>query len=104
VGNVSDQGLANPGPQTRTISGDTVVDWSLPPLPPSLALQSVPPGQFQITLTGQLNREYVIEITPSLASPLWVPALTNTAYSGMLIYQDSPPAGTPRFYRARMLP
>ena len=42
-------------------------------------------------------------LTP-LASPLWVPVLTNTAYSGMLIFQDSPPAGTPRFYRARMLP
>ena len=105
---LTDQGYQNPAPQDVVITGDTVVNWSVstaPPLPPTLAIRVVPGGRFQITLTGQGNTQYTIDYASNLTNVVWTPLLTNTTDpAGVLVQDDTPPAGLPRFYRARLTP
>lgn len=109
LNNISDQGYLNPAPQDRTITGDTVINWSIvtaPPTPPTLQILSVASGRYQLTLKGQPSRNYVIESAPALGHPTWTPVITNTTDpNGVLVQEDTPALdGQPRYYRARVAP
>ena len=105
---LADQGYQNPAPQDVVVTGDTVVNWSVttaPPTPPTLTIRLVAGGRFQLTLTGQGNTQYTIDFASSLTNVVWTPLLTNTTDpAGVLVQEDTPPAGLPRFYRARLTP
>lgn len=105
---LTDQGYQNPAPKDVVVTGDTVVNWSVttaPPPPPSLAIRLVAAGRFQLTLTGQGNTQYTLEYASSLTNAVWTLLLTNTTDpAGMLVQEDTPVAGLPRFYRARLTP
>lgn len=109
LNDLSGQGYANPAPQDRTITGDTVINWSVavaPPTPPTLQVVRVTAGRYQLTLTGQTGRNYTIESATALRNPTWTPVITNAADpNGVLVQEDTPAAdGLPRFYRARVAP
>ena len=105
---LTDQGYQNPAPQDLVITGDTVVNWSVttaPPPPPLLAIRVVAGGRFQLTLTGQGNTQYTIDYASNFTTGVWTPLLTNTTDpAGVLVQDDTPVAGLPRFYRARLTP
>ena len=71
-----------------------------------LTIRPAAGGRFQLTLTGQPNKQYTIDFASSLTTPIvWTPLLTNTTDpTGVLVQEDAPPAGFSRFYRARLQP
>ena len=64
-----------------------------------------PNGQFQFTLTGQTNLNYVIQASTNLTTGNWVAISTNTAVNGTFQFVDTNAPGLPqRFYRAVLAP
>ena len=64
-----------------------------------------PNGQFQFTLTGQPDFNYIIQATTNLPSGAWKPVSTNMAVSGTFQFTDTNAPGLPqRFYRAVVAP
>ncbi len=108
LSSLTDQGYQNPAPQDVVVAGDTVVNWSVtnaPPQPPTLAIRAVAAGRFELTLTGQANTQYTIDYAGNLTNAVWTTLLTNsTDPAGVLVQEDTPVAGLPRFYRARLTP
>lgn len=80
------------------------VELTVHPLPISLAARLTPAAGFQILLTGQPLRSYVIETTSDFTA--WTSVGTNTAQAdGRWSYSDlQAMETTPKFYRARLLP
>lgn len=65
-------------------------------------------GQFRFTLTGNTptftEPEWIVEATPDLANPQWMPISTNVlSHDGTASFTDPAPAvGASRFYRFRV--
>ena len=80
------------------------VQLTVNPIPAVLAGGWLEAGSFQVSLTGEPLRVYVIECSTNFA--VWVGIFTNVvSASGTLDYLDSESAQSrTRFYRARQLP
>lgn len=63
-------------------------------------------NQFLLRLTGELNRNYAIEATTNLNSPVWETLRTNnTSSAGSFDFLDATSSALPRrFYRAHLVP
>lgn len=80
------------------------VELTVQPIPVLLAARLTPAAGFQIILTGQPMRTYVIETTSDFTA--WTSVGTNTTQAdGRWSYSDLPTMETtPKFYRARLWP
>ena len=59
-------------------------------------------NQFGFTITGTTNLVVVVEASPNLANPAWIPLATNTPINGSAYFSDPQWANYPaRFYRLR---
>jgi hypothetical protein len=59
-------------------------------------------SQFGFNLTGPTNAVIVVEASPNLTNPVWLPVSTNTLVGGTSYFSDPQPANLPgRFYRLR---
>jgi len=70
--------------------------------PALLSLSQLSDGNFVISLTGQVNQTYQVQMSTNLANPTnWQTISTGVAYGGVLHVLDSTSAGKPgRYYRA----
>ncbi|MBI2928652.1 MAG: Ig-like domain-containing protein [Verrucomicrobia bacterium] len=73
------------------------------PVPPRLqVLPRTIAGEFQLRLTGEPNRTYLIEGSLTLAPGSWTTLVSLPAVGGTFIFRDDESQGLPRrFYRAR---
>lgn len=51
-----------------------------------------------------VGKQYVVEVSPSVYGPLWIPVATNTGTGFDLEYRDTQLNPGARFYRVRLLP
>jgi hypothetical protein len=61
-------------------------------------------GGIQLAVSGLPRREYALETTTDLGSPLWRSIATNLTTAEGLASFSNPQSGTRSFYRARLLP
>lgn len=83
-----------PGANTHTTVAPQTLEVSPPPLTPYLQAVSHDNDQFQFTLCGRTNVDYVIVASPSVQAslPTWTPVLTNNSSSPIrLISVNAPP-------------
>ncbi|HEY1174111.1 MAG TPA: hypothetical protein VGH19_22290 [Verrucomicrobiae bacterium] len=89
-----------PGDNYMAFDDYSLVAYSnaIPPTLENVARQ--PDGSNLLRLTGEANRQYVIEVSTNLQT--WTPVKTNTPPDGIFEYLDKGAAGQARrFYRAR---
>lgn len=73
--------------------------------PRLLLLERTNGGHVWLRLLGQPGVRYVIESTPTLVQPTWLPLRTNSSGDGVLDFIDTTAVHAPaRFYRARVSP
>jgi len=65
---------------------------------PSAAQQ---PSDCVISWPSVSGKQYVIERSPSLSTPIWIPVSTNSGNGTIMEYQDSSGGGL-RFYRVQV--
>jgi len=105
-GDMTSRGYDNPPNQNVTVTGTNspanIVLYPLGRTPPRLTGGTYGNGQFQLTLTGNPDAMYRIEMTTNLSNPAsWVALRTNTAFGGTFTFLDTnAPRVPPRFYRA----
>ncbi len=75
-----------------------------PPPPPMLQAMGFSANQFTLRLWGATNKSFVIYGCTNLASPSWVPLVTNTAANGFFNFTDTTSGNPRRFYRAQFKP
>ncbi|MDW7979855.1 MAG: thrombospondin type 3 repeat-containing protein [Verrucomicrobiales bacterium] len=64
------------------------------------------PAQSQgivIKWPSAVGKRYVVEVSPTVFGPVWVPVATNTGTGWDIEYRDTNPGQGPRFYRVRLL-
>ena len=72
-----------------------------PPSENQLPVQLLPDGQVRVRFVGIPGRTYQIEVASAVEGP-WTHVATAVAGpTGLFEYQETPPAGASRFYRAR---
>jgi hypothetical protein len=69
--------------------------------PVLISAQMLGNGDFQVTLDGVAGRVYAIDSSTNLTS--WTPLTTFTNATGQTVITDTSHAGTPRFYRGRLV-
>jgi RHS repeat-associated protein len=90
----------------QSTAGNVVLDFEHQPfgeaVPPTMTGIGFDAGkQFQLTLTGPPNSNYIIQATANLAAPSWTPLTTNAA---SFMFTDAAEGGlSARFYRAQYL-
>ncbi len=70
-------------------------------MPAELSAPGFSAGQFQMLVTGTAGGNYVVQTSTNLASPDWVPLLTNTS---PFTFTDTNQTAPQKFYRAISLP
>jgi hypothetical protein len=69
-------------------------------LPPDFRVSSVAPGTIQLNVDSVTGLAYVVQSTTNLASPAWVPILTNNpGGTNTLNFQVTAPGAGQQFYR-----
>jgi len=105
-GDMTSRGYDNPPNQNVTVTGTNspanIVLYPLGRTSPRLTGGTYGNGQFQLTLTGNPDAMYRIEMTTNLSNPAsWAALRTNTAFGGTFTFLDTnAPRVPPRFYRA----
>jgi len=93
--------LANKQGWSTTFGGRPTKLW-VPPDQITLTEVGVRTNQFGFTITGPNGWTVVVEATPSLAIPTWLPLETNTLSNGSAYFSDPQWANsTARSYRVR---
>ncbi|HHY86396.1 MAG TPA: hypothetical protein GYA07_12825 [Verrucomicrobia bacterium] len=77
----------------------------LKPATPSLSAVSLDDGYFSFVVSGDAGPDYIIERTPTLSPPDWVPVFTNSSPALPFIWSVPVPAdGENALYRVRLAP
>ena len=70
-----------------------------------IACHSLPDGRMELSFVGIARGNYALDRCLTLASPNWVPQLTNAANSfGALVFTNMPDPSTNNFWRIRSVP
>jgi hypothetical protein len=80
-----------------------VVQFTAPPVPPTLSLLGVTNNQFQFVFNAESNRTYSVEYIGDLSTTNWM-VLTNVSAlptATSVLVSDSPLLDSGRFYRVR---
>ncbi len=82
---------------TNTFASLPTVLWN-----PALQATRISSEGLSVTMTGTTNIPILLEAATNLASPTWVPLLTNTLSGGSISFTDAEWTNSPtRFYRVR---
>ena len=87
------RGATNAGIVTLRVQADTNTS-------PSFAIEDLGNGSFRAHFSGIPGRGYNVQAAATLQPPAWQTiGLATADSSGSVTFIDTPPGGTPRYYR-----